>query len=155
MRALVTTVLISGGVKLYIDGSGGARTAWIYDDWNKDYHGDDTGNKGYPTSNAGHDPACLIRMFHDAGHARAVARDRRSRHRLGRRHLRPGDARRIRRRACATSIIHANMPTDHAIEVMAKLQKTTTPAIPSRRRHFTWWIGDTYAGNFGPRARCG
>src|SRR5262249_51639953 len=28
-------LLISGGVKLYMDGSGGARTAWMYDDWSQ------------------------------------------------------------------------------------------------------------------------
>src|SRR5919106_195589 len=27
--------LISGGVKLFVDGSGGARTAWMYDEWNR------------------------------------------------------------------------------------------------------------------------
>src|SRR5688500_4385609 len=36
--------LIAGGVKLYIDGSGGARTGWLYDDWNRDYRGTDAGN---------------------------------------------------------------------------------------------------------------
>jgi predicted amidohydrolase YtcJ len=40
--------LIPGGVKLYADGSGGARTAWMYDDWNLDYSGKDQGNRGYP-----------------------------------------------------------------------------------------------------------
>ena len=34
-----------------MDGSGGARTAWLYDDWNKDFTGTDAGNKGYPTTN--------------------------------------------------------------------------------------------------------
>src|SRR5687767_8992623 len=42
--------LVNAGVKLYIDGSGGARTAWMYDDWNKDLTGTDTGNKGYPAN---------------------------------------------------------------------------------------------------------
>ena len=27
-------LLLSGGIKLYMDGSGGARTAWMYQDWN-------------------------------------------------------------------------------------------------------------------------
>ena len=58
--------VIAGGVKLYIDGSGGARTAWLYDDWNKDYRGTDPGNRGYPTSNAD-TIRMLIRMYHDAG----------------------------------------------------------------------------------------
>src|SRR4029078_10893698 len=42
--------LVSAGVKLYIDGSGGARAAWRYDEWNKDRTGTDTGNKGYPAN---------------------------------------------------------------------------------------------------------
>ena len=36
------------GVKLYVDGSGGARTAWMYEDWNKDSNDIDAGNRGYP-----------------------------------------------------------------------------------------------------------
>ena len=43
-------LLISGGVKMYMDGSGGARTAWMYDDWSKDFTGKDTGNTGYPST---------------------------------------------------------------------------------------------------------
>src|SRR5687768_2800778 len=58
--------VIPGGVKLYIDGSGGARTAWLYDDWNKDFRSVDAGNKGYPTANAD-TMRTLIRMYHDAG----------------------------------------------------------------------------------------
>lgn len=41
--------LISGGIKLYLDGSGGARTAWLYDEWNKNYKEIDKGNYGYPS----------------------------------------------------------------------------------------------------------
>jgi len=40
------TDLISGGVKIYIDGSGTARTAWMYDDWNENFTDVDEGNKG-------------------------------------------------------------------------------------------------------------
>jgi hypothetical protein len=42
--------LLSAGVKLYIDGSGGARTAWMHDDRNNGLHEVDTGNKGYPAN---------------------------------------------------------------------------------------------------------
>src|SRR5262249_23048277 len=42
--------LISGGVKLYADGSGGARTAWMYEDWNKSRTEIDRGNRGYPVT---------------------------------------------------------------------------------------------------------
>ena len=42
-------VLISGGVKMFMDGSGGARTAWMHEDWNKNSRDKDTGNAGYPS----------------------------------------------------------------------------------------------------------
>lgn len=35
LESLGNDRLLTGGVKLYIDGSGGARTAWLYDNWNK------------------------------------------------------------------------------------------------------------------------
>ena len=41
-------VLLSGGVKMFMDGSGGARTAWMHQDWNKNSIEKDTGNTGYP-----------------------------------------------------------------------------------------------------------
>src|SRR5262249_45356723 len=59
-------VLISGGVKLFMDGSGGARTAWMYDDWNKNFTEKDTGNHGYPTT----DPSIyrqMVALLHRAG----------------------------------------------------------------------------------------
>jgi predicted amidohydrolase YtcJ len=49
------------------------------------------------------------------------------------------------------SIIHGNIPTDHAIETMALLQSKYDAAYPEAQAPFTWWIGDTYAGNFGPQ----
>jgi predicted amidohydrolase YtcJ len=48
------------------------------------------------------------------------------------------------------SIIHANIPSDHALEVMARLQRTDDAAYPEIQAPFVWWIGDNYAGNFGP-----
>ena len=58
--------LISGGIKLYIDGSGGARTAWLHDPWSVGFDALDDGNFGYPVV----EPQLLrdkIRMFHNAG----------------------------------------------------------------------------------------
>jgi predicted amidohydrolase YtcJ len=143
--------LLSGGVKLYIDGSGGARTAWMHDDWSKDLTGIDTGNKGYPANNAGYPEIYKqqIRMLTDAGihvgtHAvgdRGIdwvvdtyAEVLKARPTKGLRH----------------SIIHANIPTDRAIRVMAELQRTYEAGYPEAQAPFLWWIGDTYAGNFGP-----
>ena len=47
-------------------------------------------------------------------------------------------------------IIHENTPTDHAIDVTARLQRDFDAAYPESQAEFMWWIGDNYAGNFGP-----
>jgi predicted amidohydrolase YtcJ len=47
-------------------------------------------------------------------------------------------------------IIHANTPTDRAIESMARLQRDYDAGYPEASASFMWWIGDNYAGNFGP-----
>jgi predicted amidohydrolase YtcJ len=140
--------LIAGGVKLYIDGSGGARTAWLYDDWNKNLTEVDRGNRGYPTTSPDTIRA-LIKRYHDAGFHLSV-------HSIGDRAIdwtvdsyvealktNPAAGRRH-------GIIHANIPTDRAIDVMAGLQRQYDAGYPEPSPAFTWWIGDTYAGNFGP-----
>jgi predicted amidohydrolase YtcJ len=141
-------LLLSGGVKLYMDGSAGARTAWVYKEWNKNLSEKDAGNYGYPAI----DPDIYrqqIRLFHQAGvhvgtHAvgdRAIdwvvdtyAQVLKETPTHGLRH----------------SIIHSNIPSDHAIETMATLQKEYDAGYPEAQSVFMWWIGDTYAGNFGP-----
>ena len=47
-------------------------------------------------------------------------------------------------------IIHANTPTDHALDVIARLQRDYDAGFPEASAGFMWWIGDNYAGNFGP-----
>jgi predicted amidohydrolase YtcJ len=146
--------LLSCGAKIYMDGSGGARTGWMYDDWLKngatpDTTSSGTGNRGYPQT----DPAIyreIVRLFHQNGlpvgtHAvgdRAMdwvvdtyALVEQEQPRSGLRH----------------SIIHANLPTPHAIDVMAALQKKYDAGYPEMQAEFLWWIGDTYAGNYGPK----
>ncbi len=141
-------MLLSCGVKLYMDGSGGARTAWLYQDWNKNSTASDTGNTGYPST----DPDVYrqqVRLFHQAGvhigtHAigdRAIdwvvdtyAQVLAETPTKGLRH----------------GIIHANIPSDHAIKAMAALEAQYDAAYPEAQAPFMWWIGDTYAGNFGP-----
>jgi len=140
-------LVVSGGVKIYIDGSGTARTAWMYDDWNRHYTDVDEGNTGLTYL----EPDLLfdeIRLFHDAGihigsHAigdRAIdftidAYDRVLREQpiTGLRH----------------SIIHCNLPTGHAMDLMVTLQRDYDAGYPEVQPAFLWWIGDTYAGNFG------
>jgi predicted amidohydrolase YtcJ len=140
--------LFSGGAKIYMDGSGGARTAWVYQDWHMKSTEIDTGNKGYPST----DPEIYrqeVRLFHQASvhvgtHAvgdRAIdwvvdtyAQVLKEKPSRGLRH----------------SIIHANIPTDHALRVMARLENEYDAAYPEAQAPFLWWIGDIYAANFGP-----
>jgi predicted amidohydrolase YtcJ len=143
--------LVAGGVKLYMDGSGGARTAWLHEDWNKDQTGVDAGNRGYPVV----EPEVIreqIRRLHEAGvHV--------STHAIGDRAIDwvvDSYARALEgnpKRGLRHGIIHANIPTDHAIATMAELQRTYDAGYPEPSPTFMWWIGDTYAGNFGPQ-RC-
>jgi predicted amidohydrolase YtcJ len=140
--------LLSCGAKLYMDGSGGARTAWVYQDWNRNSTGVDRGNRGYPAIN----PDLYrqqVRLFHQAGvsvgthaigdHAIDWVVDTYSE--VLKEKPTPG---------LRHSIIHANIPTDHAIDTIASLQKQYDAGYPESQPGFTWWIGDTYAGNFGP-----
>jgi hypothetical protein len=140
--------LLSCGAKIFMDGSGGARTAWLSREWHKNSTEIDQGNFGYPST----DPEVyrqMVRLFHQAGvhvgtHAigdRAIdwvvdtyAQVLSETPTVGLRH----------------SIIHANIPSDHAVEVMAALEKRYDAAYPEAQAPFMWWIGDTYAGNFGP-----
>lgn len=48
------------------------------------------------------------------------------------------------------SIIHGNLPTAHAIDVMAALQKQYDAGYPEMQPTFIWWIGDNYASNLEP-----
>ena len=140
--------VIAGGVKLYADGSGGARTAWLYDDWNKDYRGVDASNRGYPASNPD-TIRMLIRLYHDAGMHVSV-------HSIGDRAIDwvvdtyDQAMRENPKKGLRHGIIHSNIPTDHAIDVMARLQHEFDAGFPEPSATFTWWLGDTYAGNFGP-----
>ena len=139
--------LVSCGAKIYMDGSGAGRTAWVYKEWNKNQTQLDQGNYGYPAE----DPAVyrqMVRLLHNAGihvgtHAigdRAIdwvvdtyAEVLRDKPTPGLRH----------------SIIHANFPSDHAIDLMASLQKQFDAGYPEMQPTFIWWIGDNYAGNLG------
>ena len=58
--------LVSGGVKMFADGSGAARTAWTWQDWYRDRDRVDVGNRGYPAFDA-ELMRELILLYHDAG----------------------------------------------------------------------------------------
>jgi len=146
--------LLSCGVKILMDGSGGARTGWVYDDWLRngttpDVTSSGGGNRGYPQT----DPKTyqrMVRLFHEnkvpvGTHAvgdRAMdwvvdtyALVEKEHPLSGLRH----------------SIIHANLPTTHALDVIAELQKKYDVGYPEMQPEFLWWIGDNYAGNYGPK----
>ena len=146
--------LLSCGVKIYMDGSGGGRTGWVYEDWllngtRPDVTSSGLANRGYPQV----DPAAyreMVRLFHQEGvpvgtHAvgdRAMdwvvdtyALVEQEQPHAGLRH----------------SIIHANLPTPHALEVMVNLQKKYDAGYPEMQPGFLWWIGDIYAASYGPK----
>ncbi len=140
--------LLSCGAKIYMDGSGAARTAWMYTEWRKNRTEVDHGNYGYPAE----DPEVyrqMVRLLHRAGVNVGT-------HAVGERaidwvvdtyaevlHETPT-------RGLRHSVIHANLPTDHAIEVMAMLQSRYDAGIPEMQPAFIWWIGDNYAANLAP-----
>ena len=144
-------MLLAGGVKIFMDGSGGARTAWVYEPWHQKSIEMDKENSGYPAL----DPPVyqqMIKMFHDAGIHVGT-------HAVGDRAidwvvdtydkvLQQKPTKGLRH-----AIIHDNIPTDHAFAIMAKLQKEYDAGYPEAQAPFMWWIGDLYAGTFGPQ-RC-
>ena len=125
-------LLLSGGAKIYMDGSGGARTAWMHQPWNKNRTEVDGTNVGYPAT----DPEIyrqMVRMFHQAGVHVGT-------HAIGDRAidwvvdtyaevLKEKPTRGLRH-----SIIHCNLPTDHAIALDGDCRSNTTPVIPRRKR---------------------
>jgi predicted amidohydrolase YtcJ len=136
------------GAKIFMDGSGAAPTAWMYQDWNKNRTDIAAGNSGYPHE----DPAVFrqqVELYVDADVGIGV-------HAIGDRAIdwvvdsyaealaaHPAKGLRL-------SIIHANTPTDHAIAVMADLQKRYGSGYPESQGEFAWWLGDIYAANLGP-----
>jgi predicted amidohydrolase YtcJ len=139
--------LISCGAKIFMDGSGGARTAWMSQDWNRNWDGHDDGNRGYPTT----DPEtyrAMAKLFHEKGYQIGT-------HAIGDKAVdwvvdtyaaleKKDPVKGLRH-----TIIHANLVTPHALDVMAELQRDDDAGYPEAQAEFLWWIGDNYAGNYG------
>ncbi len=147
-QSLGDGMLFSGGVKLFMDGSGGGRTAWVYEPWYKDGKLDGN-NTGYPNIEPPvyHD---MVKLFHDAGYHVST-------HAVGDRAidtvvdtyaslLKEKPTKNLRH-----GIIHANIPTDHAIDTMAQLQRDYDAGYPETQPPFMWWIGNLYVASFGPK----
>ena len=136
------------GVKIYMDGSAMARTAWMSRDYPADAaHPAPTG-RGYPTV----EPDTyrrMVKLFTKAGvpvgthvigdkgidvvadaYAEALAETPR----FGLRH----------------SLIHAHIPSPHALDVMAELQRRYDAGIPEEQAEFLWWLGDALPSAFLP-----
>jgi predicted amidohydrolase YtcJ len=144
--------LLSCGVKLYMDGSGGARTGWSYEKWLRngttpDIKQDGTENIGYPHL----DPDTyqqMVLLFQKNGvtigtHAvadRAMDWVVDSYAKAEAEYPHPG---------LRHSIIHANLPTDHAIDTMAILESKYDAGYPEMQAEFLWWIGDIYGSSYG------
>jgi predicted amidohydrolase YtcJ len=141
--------LVSCGAKIFMDGSGGARTAWMSEEWHKNSTDIDHGNFGYPST----DPQVyrqMVRLFHKAGvHVGTHAIGDRAIDWVVDTYAQVLDE--TPTSGLRHSIIHANIPSDHAIKTMADLEKRYDAGYPEAQAPFMWWIGDTYAGNFGPQ----
>ena len=152
-KSLGDGMLLSGGVKLYMDGSGGGRTAWVYDPWLKNGQTDTTAdgkpNTGYPNI----DPSTyreMVKLFHEAGiHV--------STHAVGDRAIDwvvdtyAGLLQQTPTKHLRHGIIHCNIPTDHAIDTMARLEREYDSGYPETQAPFLWWIGDIYHASFGAK----
>lgn len=146
--------LLSCGVKLFMDGSAGARTGWVWQPWMRDGKTADLTRDGKPNTGYPHiDPNTYRQMVlllqksavpmgtHAVGD-RAMdwvvdsyeLAEQQFPH-VGLRH----------------SIIHANLPSAHALDTMAALQTKYDAAYPEMQAEFLWWIGTIYAANYGPQ----
>jgi len=134
-----------GGVKIMFDGSGMARTAWMYEDWNKNFTELDKGNVGYPVTPI-KTVKEIVKVAHDAGlqicthtigdRAMDVAMEAYEEADKGNPR---GDARH--------SLIHANAPSYKQMDRMAGLGNNL---VIETQSPFLYFLGDNYAGNFGP-----
>ena len=142
-------MLFAGGVKFFMDGSGIGRTAWVYDPWHVKSTEVDGNNTGYPAI----DPATyqqMVKLLHNAGiHV--------STHAVGDRAIDwvvdayAAALQEKPTKGLRHGIIHDNIPTEHAIATMAKMEKEYDAGYPEAQAPFLWWIGDSYAGTFGPK----
>jgi predicted amidohydrolase YtcJ len=138
--------LATCGAKIFMDGSAISRTAWSYDPWDKEGLVDGT-NTGYP----GLDPEVyrsMVRMFHQAGVSVGT-------HAIGDKAIDwvvDTYALVLKEKPTAglrDSIIHAYLPTKHATDTMATLQKTYDAGYPEVQPVFLYWLGKSMPPNFG------
>jgi predicted amidohydrolase YtcJ len=101
-----------GGLKIFLDGSGMARTAWMYEDWNKNFTNKDGNNRGYTVIPA-KEFRVMVNIAHKAGFQIGV-------HAIGDRaidetiYAYEAALKDYPKNNSRHSIIHANIPTERA-----------------------------------------
>lgn len=134
-----------GGLKIFLDGSGMGRTAWVREDWNKNFTDKDTGNRGYSVIQL-EEFRRMVKVGHRAGFQIGV-------HAIGDRAVDEALSAyeavlaEAPRKDARHSIIHAILPTSIALE---KMEKLGSSVVVETQSPFLYFIGDNYAGNFGP-----
>ena len=145
--------LLSCGVKLFMDGSAGARTGWVWQPWMRDGKTIDTARDGKPNTGYAHmNPDTyrqMVLLFQKSGVPVGT-------HAVGDRAMdwvvdtyalaekqfpHPG---------LRHSVIHANLPTLHALDTIVMLQTQYDAGYPEMQAEFLWWIGTIYASSYGP-----
>ncbi len=140
--------LLACGAKIFMDGSTAARTAWVSQPWHKNSTEIDEGNFGYPTT----EPEVyrqMVRLFHQAAVTVGT-------HAIGDRAIDwVVDTYALVLKETPTpglrhTIIHAYLPTPHAITTMATLEKQYDAGYPELQPPFLWWLSKSLAASLGP-----
>jgi len=139
-------VLYLGAVKCSFDGSGGNRTAWLYEPWNRNYTEIDGVNTGGPIVPEPHTYPEITKIIHSAGFqigAHCVGDQTIDRY-LDAIEAAIMDSPRTN---CRHSVIHNNLPTDYALRKETAMGDNIVVEATSA---YLYFIGDNYAGSFGP-----
>ena len=135
------------GVKIFLDGSGAGRTAWVYKPFEADAAHANPGT-GLPQMV----PEIyreMVDLFTREGMPIGT-------HAIGDRAIDTvvdayaAALKKWPKQGLRHSLIHANLPTEHAIGVMAELQKTYDSGYPEAQAEFLWFLGDALAAGWGP-----
>ena len=134
------------GVKIFLDGSGAGRTAWVYKPFEADAAHANPGT-GLPQM-APEIYREMVDLFTKEGMPIGT-------HAIGDRAIDTvvdayaAALKKWPKQGLRHSLIHANLPTEHAIDVMADLQKTYDSGYPEAQAEFLWFLGDALAAGWG------
>ncbi len=138
-----TAMLRHGAVKTFLDGSCMLRTAWMYETWNKNYLELDDGNKGYPIIDIDEFKK-LVQFANDEGLQVCI-------HAIGDKAIDMAveaieKAVSMKREDCRHSLVHAILPRREIVDKIRRLG-----IVIETQSAFMYFLGDSYAGNLGPR----